>query len=87
MSNLDTWREMISWEKARNLDDTELVAIAPGESVLDIEFDGDYGSTNGPNFLAWSETHVYFPVRYDGAEFVGSAPRNPTSEGQRHVGG
>lgn len=82
MGELETWREMIYLN-----DGDHLIAVAPDESVLDVQFDAGYGGTEGPDFLAWSETHVYFPVCYDGAESVGAAPRNPTSKGQPHVGG
>lgn len=79
-----TWREKLE----SNLEDGEtIVAVAPDQSVLDVEFDDDYGLARGPEFLAWSETRVFFPVVYDGAEWVESAPRNPTAEGQSHVGG
>ena len=64
-----------------------VVAYAPDESTFDVEFDDDYGGTDGPAMLAWTAAYVYFPVMYDGAEWVESAPRNPTSQGQGHVGG
>jgi hypothetical protein len=79
----DTWREMIEG----HLNGEFLVAVAPDESVLDVEFDGGFGIAKGPAFLAWTETRVFFPVVYDGAESVGAAPRNPTDEGQYHHGG
>lgn len=64
-----------------------VLAYAPNEETFDVEFDGGWGSSNGPAVLAWTESHVYFPVVYDGAEWIASAPRNPVPEGQRHVGG
>lgn len=79
---MDTWRDMINLEPGENL-----VAVAPGEYAIDVPFDSGYGGTEGPDFLAWSETRVFFPVCYDGAEYVGDAPRNPTDKGQSHVGG
>ena len=78
-----TWREMIEHE----LQGEEIVAVAPTADVLDVEFDDGYGSPEGPNFLAWTDTRVIFPVCYDGAEWVGTAPRHPVIEGQQHVGG
>jgi hypothetical protein len=78
-----TWRKLM----ANELNGEALLAVAPDESVLDVEFDDSYGLANGPHFLAWTETRVIFPVVYDGAEWVGSAPRNPQPEGQEHVGG
>lgn len=63
------------------------VAVAPDEAALDVVFDDGYGGAEGPAFLVWTEEYVYFPVVYDGAEWVGRAPRNPRADGQRHVGG
>lgn len=83
---------MTSWRKqfdiARYGGDTSVViAVAPDEAVLDVEFDDGYGGSCGPPVLIWTEDRVYFPVVYDGAEWMSSAPRNPTAEGQFHVGG
>jgi hypothetical protein len=97
-TNMTTWRT--EFDQARKghsygllgidtttRDDSPVVAVAPNESVLDIPFDGGFGSSSGPPVLIWTEERVYFPVTYDGSESLGSAPRNPTSEGQSHVGG
>lgn len=54
---------------------------------LDIEFYSDYGSPNGLPFTAWTKNRVYFPVCYDGAEWVGSAPRDPCDIATKHQGG
>ena len=78
-----TWRALLAEEAG----DDEIVAVAPDPTVLDVPFDPGYGGSNGPEFLAWSDSRVYFPVVYDGAEWVGSAPRNPQAQGQGHVGG
>lgn len=84
-------RDRITWRKAfaaeRGGDLTPVVAVAPGEATLDIGFYSGYGISEGPNILIWTEERVYFPVVYDGAEWMGSAPRNPAPEGQPHVGG
>ena len=64
-----------------------VIAYAPDEAAFDVKFDSGYGGTDGPSVLAWTEMRVYFPAQYDGAEWMGSAPRNPTPSGQDHVGG
>lgn len=79
-----SWRGAIARQMLAMKDATPIVAVAPDEASLDVEFDGGYGGANGPAFLVWTETHVYFPLEYDGAEYVGSAPRNPRPEGQEH---
>jgi hypothetical protein len=91
---MDTWRKLFNearqfseWGEPVQRDDSAVVAVAPFESVLDFEFDGGFGTSCGPRVLIWTEQRVYFPVTYDGSESLGSAPRNPQPQGQRHVGG
>lgn len=51
-------------------------------------FDCGFGGTNGPRFTVWTKTRVFFPVCYDGAEWVESVSRDPTFfEVTDHVGG
>jgi len=83
---MTTWRKALE-EEMRDLSDSgPVLAVAPDDAAFDVEFDDDYGSPRGPRVLAWTETRVYFPVCYDGAEWLSSAPRNPGDEGQGHVG-
>lgn len=82
-----TWRRELATAMRDNSDPGPVIAYAPGEADFDVEFDPSYGGTEGPDILAWTESHVYFPICYDGAEWVGSAPRNPQQEGQTHQGG
>lgn len=51
------------------------------------EFDDGYGGSHGEPFTSWGEKYVYFPVVYDGAEWVDFAPRNPCEIKTAHVGG
>lgn len=53
----------------------------------EVVFDDGYGSIEGKPFTAWTKDWVYFPVCYDGAEWVGSAPRNPCDIATEHQGG
>ncbi len=80
-----TWKELIN-DELKNQDD-KLIACTLSEEELNTEFYDGYGSSEGKHFTAWSETRVYFPVVYDGAEWVGSVPRNPCEERTGHVGG
>jgi hypothetical protein len=91
---MTTWRKQLdharTWSEFGDpvqRDESPVVAVAPGESVLDIEFDDGYGGSNGKPVLIWTGQRVYFPVVYDGAEWLGSAPRDPVTWGQAHVGG
>ena len=54
---------------------------------LETTFDDDFGGIEGCPFTAWSENWVYFPVQYDGSEWVGSVPRNPCDIKTEHIGG
>lgn len=82
-----TWRQLIeeklhiTGDKIEDLD----FAIEPGE--LDREFDDGFGSEQGAPFTAWSENYVYFPICYDGSEWVGVVYRNPNGKKMFHQGG
>lgn len=82
-----TWRSKLAEAMREAQDSGPIVAYAPDEASFDVAFDDGYGGAEGPHVLAWTENHVYFPVVYDGAEWIGSAPRSPTPAGQGHVGG
>lgn len=86
-SDQTTWRTELATAMEQAGDTGPVVAYAPSEASFDIPFDSGYGDSEGPDVLAWTETRVYFPVVYDGAEWIESAPRNPRPEGQGHVGG
>lgn len=87
MSNNYTWRKGYEDESSNRDDTSSIVSVYPNFDVLDIEFDDGFGCAEGPPFLLWTENYVYFPVQYDGSEFIGSAPRNPCNIAQFHVGG
>lgn len=80
---------MTSWrEEIKNAaGDDKIIACTLTDEEMDVEFDGGYGGSEGKPFTAWSENYVYFPVVYDGSEWVGSAPRNPCDEATGHHGG
>ena len=54
---------------------------------IDMKFDHGYGGNDGCAFTAWTDERVYFPVVYDGSEWVGSVPRNPCDVATEHMGG
>jgi hypothetical protein len=82
-----TWREELKAAMHSASDPGPVVAVAPDEATLDVIFHEDFGGSEGPSVLIWTEQRVYFPVTYDGSEWLGSAPRNPQASGQEHVGG
>lgn len=81
-----TWRKELA-VAMEGVDSGPVIAYAPDEAAFDVVFDPGYGGACGPPVLAWTEDRVYYPLQYDGAEWLGSAPRNPRAEGQSHDGG
>lgn len=80
---LTTWKK----ELEEALNGEKLIYCTIDEEELNREFDNSYGCENGSYFTAWSEKHVYFPLCYDGSEWVGCAPRNPCDISLKHQGG
>jgi hypothetical protein len=85
---------MINWkDEIMSMIDSESGEVfeysnPPIDSVeMTTDFDNGYGSERGCPFIAFSNTNVYFPVCYDGSEWVGSAPRNYPANPQQHQGG
>ena len=81
---MTSWREALS-EAGVDWSDVVSCTLAPCE--MDRQFDDGYGGANGAPFTLWTSARVYFPVVYDGAEWVGSVPRDPCAEATAHIGG
>jgi len=91
---MDMKLELTSWRESL----TEAM-LANGETWVDVEshtftdedldakFDHGYGGTEGCDFTLWTKARVYFPVCYDGSEWVGSVARNPDGKATPHQGG
>lgn len=84
---MTTWKNELTAIAASNKEAFEDLIISIAEGELDREFDNGYGGSRGAPFTAWGPNHVYFPIVYDGAEWVGSAPRNPCDIKLAHQGG
>jgi len=82
-----TWRTKLLQAFTETGDDFDQMICTLSEKELDEEFDPSYGFIGGKAFTAWGEKYVYFPVVYDGSEWVGYAPRNPCGEATPHQGG
>lgn len=88
MGKITTWRKEITAEpESRGQGWYAIEATTLSESDLDEEFSVGWGSVSGRAFTAWTADRVYFPICYDGAEWVGSVPRNPCDEACQHQGG
>ena len=80
---MNTWRKLI----ADCQNDDIIIYCTLTEKELDTEFDGGFGCSEGKPFTAWSNNWVYFPVVYDGSEWVSRVRRNICNEASLHVGG
>ena len=84
------WRTLISLcmeEEGHGETMADIISCTLDEKGLDRNFSASYGSTEGRPFTAWTTRRVYFPVCYDGSEWVASVPRDPCDAPSDHVGG
>lgn len=83
-----SWRDLISkaFDETNECWEDVISTTLTGEQ-MDKPFDDGFGGSEGVSFTLWTTNRVYFPVVYDGAEWVGSAPRNPCDEAMTHQGG
>ena len=85
---LCNWKEMLEKRMAENgesWDDVEANTLAEQDMVR--EFNCRTGVEKGEPFTMWTKNHVYFPVCFDGSEWVGSVSRNPDGKPTQHHGG
>lgn len=81
------WMPKLRGEMERADDEGPIICYTLTADEMRKPFDGGFGGTEGRPFTAWSAARVHFPVCYDRAEWVESAPRNPCDEHTDHVGG
>jgi hypothetical protein len=85
---MTTWRKEIVDAMEEVYDSWDnVVGCTLSDGELDVEFNADFGTVEGQAFMLWTKSRVYFPVVYDGSEWVSSVPRNPCEEKKQHVGG
>jgi len=84
---IESWHSMLKEAFKRNKDDYSKMVTTLSPEQLMRKFDTGYGGHRGAPFTAWGDKYVYFPLVYDGAEWVGCAPRNPCDEALEHQGG
>jgi len=85
--NKESWREMFIEEFNQTGDSFENTVITLTDEELDVKFDSGHGETEGKKFTAWSKDWVYFPICYDGEEWIGRVARNPNGQATSHQGG
>lgn len=85
---MENWKAMLDEALKENgevWDDVEANTMT--EAEMDEAFDAGYGGTEGIAFTVWTKNSVYFPICYDGAEWVGRVSRNPDGKPTDHQGG
>lgn len=87
MKKLESWETMVLAAREAAKDTTPVVKCTRSDSEMRREFFSGFGGMRGVPFTVWTEKRVYFPVCYDGSEWVDSVPRDPCDEHTYHVGG
>jgi len=82
-----TWRQEFIEAFEETNDNFDNLVCTLTDEELDIEFNNGFGVEEGKPFTAWSENFVYFPVRYDGSEWIAWVSRNPDNKPTAHIGG
>lgn len=86
--SFESWKDMLIKCMSYNGETwKDVVSCTLSEELLNQKFDSGHGSIEGKPFTLWTNERVYFPVCYDGAEWVRSASRNPDGKPTYHVGG
>lgn len=82
-----SWYKLLQIAASEHGEKIEGIVHTMTEEEIHIEFDSGYGGSKGKPFTAWGPNWVYFPLVYDGYEWVGSAPRKPCDIELEHQGG
>ncbi len=78
------WHDELKKEFGKRGDDFKKRKCTLTLKELKQEFEEDCNQTQGRPFTAWGKKYVYFPLEYDGAEWIGYAPRYPCDEICKH---
>ena len=79
-----SWYEMLKEMMEGDGENFDERVCTLSEEELRVEFSDTYGAEEGKPFTAWGKNWVYFPLCYDGSEWVGHAPRNPCNISMEH---
>ena len=88
MGYMKNWKDMLTEALSGNGETWDDIGSSTlSEEELNRKFDLGYGGTEGAPFTVWTKDRVYFPVCYDGTEWVGSVARHPDGKPTEHQGG
>lgn len=85
MTNWKLMLDEVLEENGESWEDVEANTMT--EEEMNQDFDSGYGGTEGCPFTIWTNKTVYFPICYDGAEWVGYVSRHPDGKPTDHQGG
>ena len=88
MTDMTNWKEMLiaaMQKRGETIKDIEANTMSKKEMLK--QFDQGFGGTEGIPVTVWTKNTVYFPIQYDGAEWVGHVSRNPDGKPTDHQGG
>lgn len=73
-----SWKELIERQMESSGESfSDIIYCTLSIEELSETFECDYGCENGKPFFAWTEKYIYFPLAYDGYQFVRHVPRSP----------
>ena len=85
---MSTWKKLLDFALAENNETwSDIEVNTMTDADMSKEFDSGYGAIRGCPFTVWTKYSVYFPLCYDGAEWVGRVSRNPDGVATAHLGG
>jgi hypothetical protein len=85
---MESWKSMLNEKLKENGESWDCVeANTMTDDEMNQMFDPGYGGTEGCSFTVWTNNSVYFPICYDGAEWVGRVSRHPDGKPTDHQGG
>jgi len=87
--NLVCWKELLTEAMEENNEAwNDIVSNTMSEEEMRRPFDSWPSSgREGIPFTVWTHNSVYFPVTYDGREWVERVARNPDGKPTEHIGG
>lgn len=84
---MENWKSMLDEALKENGESwSDVEANTMTDEEMNKMFDSGYGGTKGCAFTVWTKNSVYFPICYDGSEWVGRVARNPDGKPTYHQG-
>lgn len=81
-----SWYTLLSEACQKTGENVDSLLTTLSDEELRKSFFSGHGTVEGLPFTAWGDKFVYFPLVYDGLEWVGYAPRNPCDKATFHWG-